>query len=179
MSRLYFLSLAAFAGSLLSLSVRAEDPSEAVAPVERYQPKNRSSFTASKVSRAPFWPIGYAKIDRNVQAPVAPVKVTKLDAEMFAVTSILLGNPSLAVINGRAYGEGEYLRLPKPSAAGPKVATKTATLDPTLRIRIARITDGAVSLQSADGQVISVPLRRRELNEPKPAADEESLLSEQ
>ena len=36
-----------------------------------------------------------------------------LDEKNFAVTSILTGNPSLAVINGRSYAEGDVLRMPK------------------------------------------------------------------
>jgi hypothetical protein len=136
-------------------------------PVPPYDLKNRSTFAnAVNVTRAPFWPIGYVKHAKS-GAPVAaqPVetKVT-LDAKSFKVTSILLGSgttPSLGVINGRAYSEGEFIRMPKTPGT------------PSPRIRVQRITDGSVILQNGD-QTLVVGLQRPELSSPKP----ETLLNE-
>ncbi len=106
MSRLHLLSLAALANGILNLPSVAQN-AEQGAPAN-YQLKNRSSFTAKDTGRPPFWPIGHVKRGQNIQAEsVAIAPTTKLEPEMFSVTSILLGNPALAVINGRAYGEGE------------------------------------------------------------------------
>jgi hypothetical protein len=136
-------------------------------PVPPYELKNRSTFAnAVNVMRAPFWPIGYVKRARN-GAPVAVVPVDpkfSLDAKNFRVTSILLASgatPSLGVINGRAYSEGEFIRFPKTPGT------------PSPRIRVQRITDGSVILQNGD-QTIVVPLQRPELSNPKP----ETLLDD-
>ena len=78
----------------------------------------------------------------------------------FAVTSIMLGNPSLAVINARAYSEGEFIRMPKGSAP--------------MKIRVQQISDGSVSL-AYENQTFTVPLKRPELAAHKGEAD---LLSQ-
>ncbi len=132
------------AALLLPLAAQAEEAAKA----EPYQLKNRSSFTATEDTRAPFWPIGWSK--RVTQAaPVstaAPVLVkTTLDPNNYKITSILLGSPSLAVINGRAYGEGEYIKTPRTSA--PPVGQAAAP-----RILVQRITDSSVVLQQGDQQ---------------------------
>jgi hypothetical protein len=130
--------------------------------VPPYELKNRSSFTtAPGIARAPFWPIGWVKRDKNMVA-AAPVQdltpKVSLDAKSFKVTSILLGSgatASLAVINGRAYSEGEFLRLPRTPGTTPP------------RVRVQRITDGNVTLVYAD-QTVVAPLARPELSNPKP-----------
>jgi hypothetical protein len=59
------------------------------------------------------------------------------------------------VINGRAYSEGEFLRMPKtPGVASP-------------RIKVQRITDGSVILENAN-QTLVATLARPELSNPKP-----------
>lgn len=129
-----------------------------VEPVAPYELKNKSQFTATDPNaRAPFWPIGWVKRKAGVvvqaAAPVAP-KIL-VDEKAFKVTSILIGSgttPSLAVINGRAYSEGEFLRMPKGSPTPP------------VRIRVQRINDGNVILQNAD-QILVASLARPELNE--------------
>ena len=85
-----------------------------------------------------------------------------LDEKSFTVSSILTGNPSLVVINGRSYSEGEPVRLPKGT--------------PPAKVRVLRIHDGFVELQCED-QIISPKLRRETL-EPKKAV-EELLLDDQ
>jgi hypothetical protein len=160
-----------FAAALLvSVSaLHAEDaaPAKAENPPP-YQLKKRSEFSGGAEStRAPFWPIGWVKRTAAVQTaqpqqlPEAPR--VQLDSKNFRVTSILLGagaTPSFAVINGRAYSEGEFLRMPKGGTTQP------------VRVRVQRINDGSVALQNAN-QTLVAPLIRPELSEKRP---EELLL---
>lgn len=152
-----------FAAALLvgAAVLHAEDAAPAKPePVAPYTLKNKSKFTgATADSRAPFWPIGWVKkaVVAAPQAPVAPVVQVQLDEKLFKVTSILLGSgstPSLAVINGRAYSEGEFLRIPKDSKMPP------------VRVRVTRINDGTVILQNAD-QTLVANLVRPELSSKK------------
>jgi hypothetical protein len=154
-------------------SIRAED----IAPQEKapaYVLKNKSSFTSvAEDQRAPFWPIGWVK-RKPMQIATTPTRVVELpkvviDAKSFKLTSILLGNPSLAIINGRTYSEGEYLRTPKVAGA---VAVATP---PAARTRVFRINDGHVVLQLQD-QLITVPLQRPELVQ---RSNVEELLNEE
>lgn len=150
--------------------VKAQEPAStaSVAPVPDYQLKNRSFFAGvADNARAPFWPIGWVKrarvgYVRQTAAPVDTAQV-RLDERSFKVTSILLGSgttPSLAVINGRAYSEGEFLRMPKGGATQQ------------LRVRVQRINDGSVVLQNAD-QTLVASLQRPELSTKR---EEEPLL---
>jgi hypothetical protein len=136
----------------------AESPVPSANPQKRYEAKTKSGFHY-ETPRAPFTPIGYVK---SAAAPTtnapAPVEI-KLDESQFRVTSILLGNPAIAVINGRSYEEGQYVRVPKGAA---------------LRPRVFRIMDGQVIIQ-AESKSVTVPLRRGELNERRP---EDELLNE-
>lgn len=128
-------------------------------PLPHYELKKRSSFAVNgEVVRAPFWPIGWVK--RQAGAPVQSAEVAAvetrvaLDEKSFKVTSILLGSgsaPSLAVINGRAYSEGEFIRMPKGGTTPP------------VRIRVQRINDGHVILQNA-AQTMVATLQRPELS---------------
>jgi hypothetical protein len=133
--------------------------------VPPYILKNRSKFNAPNASlRVPFWPVGWSKQKQAAVAVAAAVAEPKevFDEKVFHVSSILISNgtdPSLAVINGRAYGEGEFLRMPKGSVG-------------RIRVRVQRINDGAVTLEHED-QKFLVPLHRPELNQHKP---EEELL---
>ena len=151
-------------------AVRADEPA-ATKPesVPAYELKKKSTFAGvPEDSRAPFWPIGWVKrakaqVNAAAQVPVAPVAKVHLDEKAFKVTSILLGSgttPSLAVINGRAYSEGEFLRMPKGSNLPP------------VRVRVQRINDGNVILQNAD-QILVASLARPELSNKR---SEELLL---
>ena len=149
---------------------------KAEAPVELYQLKNRSTFNCPPdTARAPFWPIGWVPRAKGTTAnntPAAP-KIA-LDDKLFRVTSILVGSgstPSLAVINNRAYSEGEFIKMPRAVAA---VAGKPAA--PATRIRVQRITDGTVVLQREE-QTITLALLRPELTVRK--AEEPLLDGEQ
>jgi hypothetical protein len=127
-------------------------------PLPRYEVKRRSAFAVETRGRAPFWPIGWSK-----QGPAAVVadKQVEVDDQLFKVTSILVGNPSMAVINGRSYEEGQLIRLPKSA--------------PQIRPRLYRIGDGQVVIQ-VQNQLVSVQLKRPELKDPKP---ETELLNEE
>lgn len=174
------------AGALLSAvtlhaadaaAVKAE-PANAEAPVELYQLKNRSSFAcAGDAARAPFWPIGWVHrktMVGSVAQPTAPIAA--LEAKSFHVTSILLGtgaSGSLAVINGRAYSEGEFVKTPRAAAAPPPPTGATAAVaaarpvtPPSARIRVQRIGDGIVVLQREE-QTVTLTLQRPELAQRK------------
>jgi hypothetical protein len=151
-----------FVAATLACAVRAATTEVASPTPPKYELKKRSAFNLPETTRPPFWPIGWVKKNTTtaIAAPSGP-RVT-LDEKSFAVSSILTGNPSLAVINGRSYTEGEYLRS---KAKGQP------------RIRVLRIYDGFVQLQCED-QIVSPKLRREEL-EPKKGATEELLLDDE
>jgi hypothetical protein len=156
----------------------ADSPANVKAETETYQLKNRSAFNCpTTVTRAPFWPIGWVPQTKGtVTASTQSTPKVALDAGMFRVTSILLGSGatgSLAVINGRAYSEGEFIKMPRVAAA---VSTTTGkATNPATRIRVMRITDGTVLLQR-DDQTVTLTLQRPELAQRKP---EEPLLDEE
>ena len=168
------ISIACAALAILPQALQARDrtpkaPKEAPkdetavpAVVPPYVLKNRSKFNApSDSARVPFWPVGWSKQKQAVIAvAAAPEAKVTLDEKSFRVTSILLSTgstASLAVINGRAYGEGEFLRQPRGANA-------------RARIRVERIDDGAVTLSFED-QKVMLPLRRQELNQHKDEGD--------
>ena len=168
--------LLTLASSLLgALCLQAGDaaPEKGDPAPDPYKLKNRSSFTpANKDGRAPFWPIGWVPREGGT-AQVEKSATPKLDEKAFRVTSILLGSgaaPSLAVINGRAYGEGEFLKTPRGTAPAGTAATAAAA-----RVRVQRISDGSIVLQQAD-QAVTVALQRPELVLKK---SEEPLLEDE
>ena len=138
---------AAFLGSL-----HAADATPAKPPADpgKYDLKKKSTFTLASDRRAPFWQIGWVKNSKEVRTEIAQAPKPKIDESAFNVTSILLGNPSLAVVNGRAYSEGELLRMPKGSGSPP------------VKIRVQQIGDGSVTL-GCDQHTFTVTLKRPEL----------------
>ena len=146
------LLLIILAGNAVTYSVPVHAEA-AVAGPGRYELKNRSSFRIDADTRAPFWPIGWKKPkavasvqgagDVNSETP----KI-QLQPNQFNVTSIVLGNPALATINGRTFEEGEFL----PVVYGTE----------RLRVAVRAIRDGGVWLEH-EGQQIMVPIRRQEL----------------
>lgn len=159
--------LSSFAALLLcgAGALHAADSAAAAAataePVPAYELKTRSTFIrVEENARAPFWPIGWVKRKAGSVAGLQAGQAAPsgaLDEKNFKVTSILLGSgatPSLAVINGRAYSEGEFLRMPKGGATPPA------------RIRVQRISDGNVVLQHAT-QTLVAALQRPALSERK------------
>lgn len=157
----------AAAGAAEAATAR-EEAEKSVPP--RYELKNKSSFALVPGARPPFWPIGWVK--RRTGAPVEVLSngpKYSFDGKNFVVTSILLGPPALAVVNGRAYEEGQFLRTPRSAVAAVKTAASTP------RVRVYRIADGQIWLQCEE-QIISVPMKRPELSERKV---EQELLNEE
>jgi hypothetical protein len=91
----------------------------------------------------PFWPIGWVK-QGPVPVATAVRPTTTLNPANYSISSILLGNPAIAVINGREYEEGQYLL---------QDGRKTD-------VQVASIRDGEVILRSADAQ-ISIQMKRK------------------
>ena len=147
-------------------------PAPPAAKVEPYELKNRSTFTVERETRAPFWPIGWEK-PKNADAAqprvtptgvVVAVQKFEIQPQHFNVTSVLIGRPSLATINGRSFAEGELL---------PVIAGKDR-----LRVVVKAIRDGGVWLEH-DAHQIYVPLRRKEIEarpvDPQPASSDFSI----
>lgn len=161
------------AAVLIAATVHADDAASS-ASVQPYQLQRKSAFTATaEDQRAPFWPIGWAKQRGVPKTSVPTAPRLKLDEASFKITSILLGNPSLAIINGRTYSEGESLRQPR--AVGGAATVATSPIPAGARIRVYRIDDGGVTLQFQE-QLLTVPLKRPEL--PGKRAEEELLLED-
>lgn len=140
----FFAATALVAAAQVAAPAPAE--SKPAAP-KRYELKNKSSFKIPAGTRAPFIPIGWVKPKAGEQVIV--IAEDKIDESAFRVTTILLGNPSLAVINGQSYQEGEFLRMPR---GGQQV-----------RILVHSIGDGQVWLQH-NGKLFAAPLKRPELS---------------
>lgn len=101
---------------------------------------NRSAFAPDGGKRSPFLPVGWTKkVEQRVEA------VSEVRPEMFKISAILLGNPPLAIINGKDRGVGD--RVPAPGAPAEVVTVK-------------RIEDGQVILLNR-GKEILVPSGRR------------------
>ena len=145
-SATFILSIAAGAALVLSTAALAGSDK-----AKGYELKNRSSFHSDMDARIPFWPIGWKrpliKADGTTDAPVAAPKI-QLEPGNFSVTSVLLGNPALATINGRSFEEGEVL----PVVYGSE----------RLRVVVRAIRDGGVTLDY-EGNQLFVPMRRPEL----------------
>ena len=131
-------------------------PAKAPAEPGKYELKKKSAFSLAADRRAPFWPIGWVRRANEPRTEITDAPKQKIDEKAFAVTSILVGNPSLAVVNGRAYSEGELIRMPKGSAP--------------VKVRVQRVADGSVTLQHED-QTLVIAMHRPELSEHKPDAD--------
>jgi hypothetical protein len=109
--------------------------------------QRRSTYKADPGARNPFQPIGWKK-SATPTAPgaPAPAPVVLIKPEQFSVTSILMGDPSLAVVNGRELAEGEVVEL--------EIGGRP------LPIRVVAIHDGSVVLQHGDTSV-TAPLKPR------------------
>jgi hypothetical protein len=157
--------------SLIPLTLRAASSD---APDEGgYQLKKRSSFDVPKRAASPFLPIGWLKPQETSQPAIAPAAPARpvLDEKNYNLSSILLGNPPLAVINGRSYSEGDFLRTPKPAGPVPKAGlpdeTAGAGTPPPPKVQVVRIQDGVVVIRSG-AERLQLPLRRKEWTPKKP-----------
>jgi hypothetical protein len=156
-----FTALVVFGGAPASFSAQDEPASHPQTQSEtsagRFKLKNRSSFAVSSMdAHNPFWPIGWTKSPAvpvaQTTAESAPAAVT-LKADSFVVSSILLGNPPLAVINGREMAEGEIVAI--------QIGAQR------LYVQLASVQDGRVVLRYLNQNLI-VPLRRT--GEPLPGS---------
>jgi hypothetical protein len=154
MKTIRLITIVAVAFAPCAFAAEAAKPSLPAKKVPQFELKNKSTFTVSSGVRSPFLPIGWKGAAVVQQVPTKKTITTK---DSFRVTSILLGSPSLAVINGRSYEEGQPIRMPK----DPK------TNLPVARAKLYRIGDGVVQIQLED-QLISIPLKRGELKEIQP-----------
>jgi hypothetical protein len=160
--------------------LRAETPAPDAKPLTPYVLKNKSAFApVTDELRAPFWPIGWTKRKPNSVAETTTSQQVEaprvaFDEKTIKVTSILLGTPSLAIINGRTYSEGEFLRAAKTAGAAPTGSAVAPVAPVGPRIRLYRIADGSVVLQVQD-QLVTVALLRPELVQRSSA---EEFLSE-
>lgn len=131
------------AATLFSGTARAGAPDGA-----GYRPKNRSIFTGTLVARDPFWPIGWTRGSAKSETAVAEPEIR---AEDFTVTAILLASPALAVINGREYGEGQFI----PISGG------------AVKAQIAAILDGRVLIRYKSKTVSSPLVRNEHMSSPR------------
>jgi hypothetical protein len=144
-----------------SIFYAADEPAAPAPSVPPYELKNRSTFSINRETRAPFWPVGWRKElavrAQTVNVPAA--KAFEIQPHHFKVTSVLLGNPPVAIINGRGFGEGELL----PVVVG----------DLPVQVVIRQIRDGGVWLEQGTHRVF-VPLKREALPPRPNAGPEES-----
>ena len=134
------------AAAAVALSAQAQAESE---KMKGYELKNRSAFHAPEDARIPFWPIGFVHPAKGATATaVSQVAKIRLEPAYFNLTSVMLGHPALATINGRAFAEGEVL----PVVFGNE----------RLKVVLRSVQDGGVTLDH-EGQRIFVPMKRLEL----------------
>jgi hypothetical protein len=110
-----------------------------------YELKTRSAFNIKAGTRPPFWPIGWNKDQKPVAVANAPVtKAFLIQPNHFRLSSILLSDPPLATINGRAFGEGEFLPV---EVGGQPV-----------KVVVRAIRDGGVWLDQSGHQIfVAIP----------------------
>ncbi len=104
---------------------------------------NRSSFSLDgPTKRSPFLPIGYVRFVKEAPREAIP----DVRAEMFTVSAILLGDPPLAIINGKDRGVGD--RIPV-NASGTEF------------VIVRRISDGQVTLDHRGRPIVVNAGRKR------------------
>lgn len=115
-------------GSVFLAGVALADDKAAAPPAPKaaYAPVNKSSFKADGITRNPFEPIGYV-FNAVVKAP-DPIPVCTPD--MFRVSSIIVGSPGVAVINGRDFAEGDLVPVP----------------DQEVKVKLIKVSDGQIIL---------------------------------
>lgn len=120
----------------------------------------RSSFDSPAASRDPLLPIGWKKEAPVVLAdngtPVVRTAESYILPSAFIVSSISLDRIPLAVINGKAYGEGDLMAF---NAGGEKI-----------QLQIAAIKDGAVVLSYKAHKVVC-PIRASQIKKPLAQGD--------
>lgn len=109
-----------------------------------YVTKNKSVFPGSASDHNPFWPIGWVKTEALASGGDAPVMPHNTD---FTVTTIMLNEPPMAVINGKDMAEGETAALTVGSQQ--------------VMVQLMSVKDGYVILQWQNQKIV-VPLHRNE-----------------
>jgi len=112
-----------------------------------YAPKTKSVFRGTMNERNPFWPIGWVKVDSGTSTDNAPAPVVP-HSEDFSVSTIMLNEPPMAVINGKDMAEGE-------------VATLNVNGQPVM-VQLMAVQDGRVILRWQNQNLI-VPIHRDEV----------------
>ncbi|MBS0656910.1 MAG: hypothetical protein JSR82_01525 [Verrucomicrobia bacterium] len=118
-------------GVCLTASLGAQTPA-APSSAADIKLTNRSSFSREGIRRSPFLPIGHTKKVESVATPT----FTEIRAEQFKISAILLGNPPIAIINGKDRGVGD--RIPVGNEA----------------VTVKRIEDGQVILLHRDREIV-------------------------
>jgi len=134
--------------------VRAGDAKSAAAPVvdttssaiPGYTPKTKSVFGSAAAQHNPFWPIGWVKMDNESASDSSAPYVPRV--EDFVVSTILLNDPPMAVINGKDMAEGEVAALP---INGQNVI-----------VQLMAVQDGRVVLRWQNQNIV-VPIHRDEI----------------
>jgi hypothetical protein len=124
--------------------------------VEELKIKNHSEYKLGKVSRNPFWDIGWqkpgvvatdVKAKTNIVVAPTPPPAPVITPQDFNVTSISTGQVSLAVVNGKAYAEGDLIPVTTPQGR--------------INVQVFYIRDGEVAFRYQNKTVVS-PLKRHE-----------------
>lgn len=151
MNRLFSFSFVA--GLLLTQSFAEELPASKTAPIPQFP--RPSYFMPQKIARDPFAPIQYGVvIDKKLPLLIAKEgsKGERGLADFFDLSTISLGRLSIAVINKRAFAEGEYFHFKQPDNV-------------PITVRVVQIRDGEVELE-ASGQRVKLPLARKDPKSP-------------
>ena len=120
----------------------------ATPPAKTYVISKKTSFAVTAGDHNPFWPIGWVKMETHSSDNAASVIPRTED---FVVTSILLNDPPMAVINGKEMAEGELAAVP---VNGQPVI-----------VQLMAVQDGRVILRWQNQNII-VPLHRDETLSP-------------
>jgi hypothetical protein len=110
-----------------------------------YATRTKSVFSAPANAHNPFWPIGWVNVESSSSANAVAVVIPH--SEDFRVSSILLSEPPMAVINGKGMAEGEIASL---DVNGQSVM-----------VQLIAVQDGRVIIRWQNQNLI-VPLRRNE-----------------
>ncbi len=116
---------------ILPLLVAGLSLSTSAQTVEELKLNAHSAYNVPASARNPFWPVGWQKPPPVVSYPTTetrtaaptptPVPEVILGPENFSITSISTGNISLAVVNGKAYAEGELIPIAATALGNTKV----------------------------------------------------------
>lgn len=135
--------------ALVVLCAMAAAPTLPAQSAKELQLTRESRFEVKDTTRNPFWPVGWTpKMAEKAQPGKVPSSAW-FRVEAFTVSSISTGGLPLAMINGRPYGEGDFMTTPNGT------------------VQVSVIRDGTVQLRF-DGKTIEVGLRRESPRAPAP-----------